>query len=139
MKLQDKISSTFPKIGLPCDLINNEGNFLKTNAKNWLEIEDHEISSCPNLLIYLDWKEGIYYLPRLMNWILDDIDGKIKPENQVDLYIFYWIIGNWEKLKKDLEIEKIKLVKEFLVTCQSDPDYSFYIKSTGINPKKYSI
>ena len=135
MKLQEKIISEFPKGEAPCQLINNEG-YWKTYAKTWIDVEDEAISACPQSLIFLEWDECLYYLPRFMNWILDDIDGKINPKLRTCIYIFPWIIGNWQQLKDSMDNQKIKLIKDFLLACQKDPNYSLDLEMTGIDPKK---
>lgn len=138
MTLQEKIKHLFSNHNAPTQLINNDGD-IGSLAKNWQDVTDLEVALSSQALIFLEWEECLYFLPRFLNWVLDDIDGKIPPELHVVIYLFPWIVGNWQKLKNDLGREKIKLVKEFLIVCEQDPNYSLDIVMTGIDPHKYEV
>ena len=150
MKLRTQILETFPKTPKPKNSLSDAiiaddwgktDNAIEESWNDWTEIEDWQVNVCPYVFTYLDFEDSKYYLPRYLVFILDDIEGKVDKSLNADvaITIFNFIIGNWSKLRDQLGGEKIKLVKDLLITCKNDLNYSIDLEMTGIDPEKYEL
>ena len=146
-ELKKNIIDLFPKKPLPKNKL-NDAVYLYKYGKieqqdlcddkwvDWTKITDNDISKCDILFNYLDFYDCLYFLPRYMIWILDDIDNVLDPDidrTSVDIPLFKWIYTHWSQIQDSTDLKRVTLIKQFLAYCNEDEDYSISLFICDIN------
>ena len=150
MQLRNQILENFPKLPKPKYLLSDAiiaddwgetCNVIEEKWNDWSEIEDWQVNACPYVFTYLEFEDSIYYLPRYLIFIIDDIEGKVEEgvNGILAISIFNFIVGNWNRIKDYFGIEKVKLIKDVLILAKHDLNYSIDLDSTGIDPELYEL
>ena len=150
MNLRKQILKSFPKNPRPkhslsdaitADDWGDPKNTFTEKWNDWTEIEDWQVNDCPYVFYYLEFKDKLYYLPRFMVFMIDDMNGDVSKELDADISIpvFNWVIGNWMKIKEEIGIAKMKLLKEFLILCKNHIYFQDSLEATGIDPELYQL
>ncbi len=130
--LREKIIEIFPLEPKPKytfkDYVKDD-SFEEPKWKNWSEINNKLINRAPNIFAFAPPDEAIYYVPRYMYYILDDIEGNLQlrtdAADNLVTFLLRHRLTSYEKL--NLNINQITLIEFFLDHIYSNQDYKITI------------
>ena len=130
--LREKIKELFPLEPKPKytfkDYATND-NFEENLWSDWSQIDNALISKAPDIFALAPPNDTIYYIPRYMIYILDDIDGKITDASDgADNLVTFLLrhrLTSYEKL--NLNNNQITFIEFFLDHIYSYQDYKITI------------